>query len=245
MPGIRAPMATATDRVAANGSIVRILLVEDDPLLGDGIRAGLRQQGFQVDWVRDGEAAQRELRAQPYAAAVLDLGLPRLDGIEVLQSARRAGVEAPILVLTARDAVPDRIRGLDIGADDYIVKPIDLHELGARLRALVRRAHGRPRERLQAQDVVLEPASRTVLRAGTPVTLSTREFDLLHVLMLNAGQVLSREQIEQHLYSWGQEVDSNAVEVHIHRLRTKLGSGLIRTVRGVGYVLLNERTEDR
>lgn len=238
-------MATATDRVAANGSIVRILLVEDDPLLGDGIRAGLRQQGFQVDWVRDGEAAQRELRAQPYAAAVLDLGLPRLDGIEVLQSARQAGVEAPILVLTARDAVPDRIRGLDIGADDYIVKPIDLHELGARLRALVRRAHGRPRERLQAQDVVLEPASRTVLRAGTPVTLSTREFDLLHVLMLNAGQVLSREQIEQHLYSWGQEVDSNAVEVHIHRLRTKLGSGLIRTVRGVGYVLLNERTEDR
>lgn len=238
-------MATATDRAAANGSIVRILLVEDDPLLGDGIRAGLRQQGFQVDWVRDGEAAQRELRAQPYAAAVLDLGLPRMDGIEVLQSARRAGVEAPILVLTARDAVPDRIRGLDIGADDYIVKPIDLHELGARLRALVRRAHGRPRERLQAQDVVLEPASRTVLRAGTPVTLSTREFDLLHVLMLNAGQVLSREQIEQHLYSWGQEVDSNAVEVHIHRLRTKLGSGLIRTVRGVGYVLLNERTEDR
>ncbi|MGN6085172.1 response regulator [Trinickia sp.] len=224
---------------------MRILLVEDDPLLGDGIRAGLRQQGFQVDWVRDGEAAQRELRAQPYAAAVLDLGLPRLDGIEVLQSARQAGVEAPILVLTARDAVPDRIRGLDIGADDYIVKPIDLHELGARLRALVRRAHGRPRERLQAQDVVLEPASRTVLRAGTPVTLSTREFDLLHVLMLNAGQVLSREQIEQHLYSWGQEVDSNAVEVHIHRLRTKLGSGLIRTVRGVGYVLLNERTEDR
>lgn len=245
MPAIRAPMATATERVQTNGSIVRILLVEDDPLLGDGIRAGLRQQGFQVDWVRDGEAAQRELRAQPYAAAVLDLGLPRMDGIDVLQSARRAGVEAPILVLTARDAVPDRIRGLDIGADDYIVKPIDLHELGARLRALVRRAHGRPRERLQAQDVVLEPASRTVLRAGTPVTLSTREFDLLHVLMLNAGQVLSREQIEQHLYSWGQEVDSNAVEVHIHRLRTKLGSGLIRTVRGVGYVLLNERTEDR
>lgn len=224
---------------------MRILLVEDDPLLGDGIRAGLRQQGFQVDWVRDGEAAQRELRAQPYAAAVLDLGLPRMDGIEVLQRARGAGVEAPILVLTARDAVPDRIRGLDIGADDYIVKPIDLHELGARLRALVRRAHGRPRERLRALDIVLEPASRTVLRGDTPVTLSTREFDLLHVLMLNAGQVLSREQIEQHLYSWGQEVDSNAVEVHVHRLRSKLGSGLIRTVRGVGYVLLNERTEDR
>ncbi len=223
---------------------MRVLLVEDDPLLGDGIRAGLRQQGFQVDWVRDGEAAQRELRAQPYAAAILDLGLPRMDGIEVLQRARLAGVEAPILVLTARDAVPDRIRGLDIGADDYIVKPIDLNELGARLRALIRRSHGRPCERLQAQDVVLEPASRTVFHDGVPVSLSTREFDLLHVLMLNAGRVLSREQIEQHLYSWGQEIDSNAVEVHVHRLRSKLGSGLIRTVRGVGYVLLSERAEE-
>jgi two-component system, OmpR family, response regulator QseB len=234
--------ATSTEPDRQDISRVRILLVEDDPLLGDGVRAGLRQQGFQVDWVRDGEAAQRELRAQPYAAAVLDLGLPRMDGIDVLLSVRRAGVEFPILVLTARDAVPDRIRGLDIGADDYVVKPIDLHELGARLRALVRRAHGRPRERLEAQDVVLEPASHMVSRAGVPVTLSTREFDLLHVLMLNAGRVLSREQIEQHLYSWGQEVESNAVEVHVHRLRSKLGSDLIRTVRGVGYVLLRETT---
>ncbi|PMS21310.1 DNA-binding response regulator [Trinickia dabaoshanensis] len=219
---------------------MRILLVEDDALLGDGVRASLRQQGFQVDWVRDGEAAQRELRAQPYAAAVLDLGLPRLDGLDVLRHVRRAGVELPILVLTARDTIADRIQGLDIGADDYVVKPIDLHELGARLRALVRRAHGQPTERLEAQDVVLEPASRTVYRAGVPVPLSTREFDLLHVLMLNAGRVLSREVIEQHLYSWGQEVESNAVEVHVHRLRTKLGSDLIRTVRGVGYVLLPE-----
>lgn len=221
---------------------MRILLVEDDALLGDGVRASLRQQGFQVDWVRDGEAAQRELRAHPYAAAVLDLGLPRMDGIDVLRTVRRAGVELPILVLTARDTIPDRIQGLDIGADDYVVKPIDLHELGARLRALVRRAHGQPAERLEAQDVVLEPASRTVYRAGVLVPLSTREFDLLHVLMLNAGRVLSREQIEQQLYSWGQEVESNAVEVHVHRLRTKLGSDLIRTVRGVGYVLLSERT---
>jgi two-component system OmpR family response regulator/two-component system response regulator QseB len=220
---------------------MRILLVEDDALLGDGVRASLRQQGFQVDWVRDGEAAQRELRAHPYAAAVLDLGLPRMDGIDVLRTVRRAGVELPILVLTARDTIPDRIQGLDIGADDYVVKPIDLHELGARLRALVRRAHGQPAERLEAQDVALEPASRTVYRAGMPVPLSTREFDLLHVLMLNAGRVLSREQIEQHLYSWGQEVESNAVEVHIHHLRAKLGSDLIRTVRGVGYVLLTER----
>ena len=221
---------------------MRILLVEDDALLGDGVRASLRQQGFQVDWVRDGEAAQRELRAQPYAAAVLDLGLPRMDGLDVLRHVRRAGVELPILVLTARDTIADRIQGLDIGADDYVVKPIDLHELGARLRALVRRAYGQPTERLEAQDVVLEPASRTVYRAGMPVPLSTREFDLLHVLMLNAGRVLSREVIEQHLYSWGQEVESNAVEVHVHRLRTKLGSDLIRTVRGVGYVLLPERS---
>ncbi|MEX3760547.1 response regulator [Paraburkholderia phenoliruptrix] len=219
---------------------MRILLVEDDPLLGDGIRAGLRQQGFQVDWVQDGEAAQRELRAQPYAATVLDLGLPRMDGIDVLRSVRRVGVDFPILVLTARDAVPDRVRGLDMGADDYVVKPVDLQELGARLRALVRRAHGRPRERLEAHDVVLDPASRMVYRAGVPVTLSSREFELLHVLMLNAGRVLSREQIEQHLYSWGQEVESNAVEVHVHRLRSKLGSDVIRTVRGIGYVLLGK-----
>lgn len=219
---------------------MRILLVEDDPLLGDGLRAGLQQQAFQVDWVRDGEAAQRELRAHPYAAAVLDLGLPRMDGIQVLGSVRRAGIALPILVLTAREAVPDRIRGLNLGADDYVVKPIDLHELGARLRALVRRAHGRPDDRLTAQDVVLDPASRLVSLAGVPVALSAREFDLLHVLMLNAGRVLSREQIEAHLYSWGQEVESNAVEVHVHRLRSKLGSQLIRTVRGVGYVLLRD-----
>lgn len=222
---------------------MRILLVEDDPLLGDGMRAGLRQQGFQVDWVSDGEAAQRELRTLSYAAAVLDLGLPRIDGIDVLQTVRRAGVRLPILVLTARDAIADRIRGLDIGADDYAVKPIDLQELGARLRALIRRSHGRPSERLQAHDVVLDPASRTVFRAGVPVTLSTREFDLLQALMLNAGHVLSREQLEQHLYCWGREVESNAVEVHVHRLRSKLGSDLIRTVRGVGYVLLSERAD--
>ena len=219
---------------------MRILLAEDDSLLGDGLRAGLRQLGFQVDWVRDGEAAERELRAQPYAAAVLDLGLPRRDGLDVLAAARQAGVTCPVLVLTARDAVPDRIRGLDLGADDYVIKPVDLHELAARLRALVRRAHGQPQERLSAQQVVLDPAAREVLLQGEPVALSAREFDLLHVLMLNAGRVLSREQLEQHLYSWGREVDSNAVEVHIHHLRRKLGAGLIQTVRGVGYLLPRE-----
>lgn len=216
---------------------MHILLAEDDPLLGDGLRAGLRQLGFQVDWVQSGDAAERELRAQEYAAAVLDLGLPRKDGMDVLAAVRAAGLATPILVLTARDAVPDRIRGLDAGADDYVAKPIDLHELAARLRALVRRAHGQPRDRLRAGDVELDPAARTVCKGGTQVTLSTREFDLLQALMLNANRVMTREQLEQHLYSWGQEVESNTVEVHVHNLRRKLGSALIQTIRGVGYVL--------
>jgi two-component system OmpR family response regulator/two-component system response regulator QseB len=216
---------------------MRVLLAEDDTLLGDGLRAGLRQRGFRVDWVRDGAAAERELRAEPYAAAVLDLGLPLRDGLDVLAAVRRAGIVLPVLVLTARDAVPERIKGLDTGADDYVVKPVDLDELAARLRALVRRAHGQPRERLALHDVELDPAARCVTRAGSAVALSAREFDLLHVLMLNAGRVLSREQLEQHLYAWGQEVESNAIEVHIHHLRRKLGAGLIQTVRGVGYTL--------
>ena len=216
---------------------MRILLAEDDPLLGDGLRAGLKQLGFQVDWVRDGEAAERELHAQAYAACVLDLGLPRKDGLDVLAAIRRAGILTPVLVLTARDAVPERIRGLDVGADDYVVKPVDLHELAARLRALVRRAAGQPQECLSAQDVVLDPAARSVRKAGELVVLSTREFDLLQAFMLRADRVLSREQLEQQLYSWGQEVESNAVEVHIHNLRRKLGAALIDTVRGVGYML--------
>lgn len=216
---------------------MRILLAEDDLLLGDGLQAGLRLHGFQVDWVQDGEAAERELRAQDYGAAVLDLGLPKRDGLDVLAMARGAGLTLPILVLTARDAVPDRIKGLNQGADDYVIKPVDLDELAARLRALIRRSHGQPVEHLRAQDVELDPASRTVLQAGDVVNLSGREFDLLHALMLNAGRVLSREQLEQHLYSWGQEVESNAIEVHVHHLRRKMGNGLIQTVRGVGYIL--------
>lgn len=219
---------------------MRILLAEDDALLGDGLRAGLRQRGFQVDWVRSGDVAEQELRAEPYAAAVLDLGLPGKDGMDVLATIRRAGVKVPVLVLTARDAVPDRIRGLDSGADDYVVKPIDLDELAARLRALVRRAHGQTQECLAAQDIVLDPAARTVTKGGTPVALSGREFDLLQTFLLNAGRVLTRDQLEQHLYSWGQEVDSNAVEVHVHNLRRKLGATLIHTVRGVGYMLAKD-----
>jgi DNA-binding response OmpR family regulator len=224
---------------------MRILLAEDDPLLGDGLQSGLRQAGFQVDWVRDGEAAERELRSEAYAAAVLDLGLPQRDGFDVLASVRRSGMRTPILVLTARDAIPERVRGLDLGADDYVLKPVDLQELAARLRALVRRAHGQPREVLRAKDIELDPAARSVHLDGQPVQLATREFDLLHALMLNAGRVLTREQLEQHLYSWGREVESNAVEVHIHHLRRKLGPGRIQTVRGVGYTLPRETPPTR
>lgn len=214
---------------------MRVLLAEDDPMLGDGLRAGLRQLGFQVDWVRDGPAAERELSGGEYTAAVLDLGLPGKDGLDVLQALRTAGVGTPVLVLTARDAVPDRIRGLDLGADDYVLKPVDLHELAARLRSLVRRSHGVAHEVLQMGALALEPGTRRVLWQGAEVGLSTREFDLLHALMRSAGRVLSREQLEQQMYSWGHEVESNAIEVHIHHLRRKLQADAIQTVRGVGY----------
>lgn len=216
---------------------MRILLAEDDPILGDGLRAGLRQLGFQVDWVRDGVAAERELATGGYAVAVLDLGLPLKDGIDVLQALRSRKIATPVLVLTARDAVPDRIRGLELGADDYVVKPVDLHELGARLRSLVRRSHGQMQDALRCGAVLLDPSARQVSLNGAPVTLSMREFDLLHALMLNAGRVLSREQLEQQLYSWGYEVESNAIEVHIHHLRRKLNRDLIQTVRGIGYTV--------
>ena len=216
---------------------MRILLAEDDPLLGDGLRAGLRQHGFSVDWVRDGEAADRELRSGIYAACVLDLGLPRRDGLDVLASARAQNVHTPVLVLTARDALPERIRGLDSGADDYVVKPVDMGELAARLRALVRRSHGQPLEVLRHGAVELDPASRSVTYEGAPVPVTPREFTLLHALMLAGGRILTREQIEEQLYGWGEEVDSNSIEVHIHHLRRKLRPSLIQTVRGVGYGL--------
>lgn len=214
---------------------MRILLAEDDAMLGDGLRAGLRQAGLQVDWVRDGLAAERELASGVYAAGVLDLGLPLKDGLEVLKSLRARQISTPILVLTARDAVPDRVHGLDSGADDYVVKPVDLHELAARLRSLVRRALGQANEHLCCGVVVLDAAARRVTRGGELVALSMREFDLLQALMRHSDRVLSREQLEQQMYSWGHEVESNAIEVHIHHLRRKLGAALIQTVRGVGY----------
>ena len=223
---------------------MRILLAEDDPILGDGLRAGLRQQGFAVDWVRDGQAAERELLGGGFEAAVLDLGLPLKDGMDVLRTLRARRCSLPVLVLTARDAIPDRVSGLDTGADDYVVKPVDLFELGARLRSLVRRAHGNPQQLLQCGPISLDPAARQVRCQGETVSLSQREYDLLHALMRSSGRVLTREQLEQQLYSWGYEVDSNAIEVHIHHLRKKLGAQAIQTVRGVGYTMPSSPTEN-
>ena len=217
---------------------MRILLAEDDELLGGGLRAGLDQRGFQVDWVRDGVAAERELLGLQHQAAVLDIGLPRQDGLAALQSVRARGIDTPVLILTARDAVAQRIEGLNLGADDYVVKPVDLDELAARLHALVRRAHGKPQTTLHIRDVTLDATARQVSQCNKIINLSTREFDLLQALMLNAGRVLSREQLEQHLYRWGHEVESNTIEVHIHHLRRKMGSGLIDTIRGVGYIVM-------
>lgn len=219
---------------------MRILLAEDDDLLGAGMRAGLTQQGFQVDWVRDGVAALRELRSGEYQAVVLDLGLPRMDGMDVLREARSQRLAVPVLVLTARDGLQQRVDGLDSGADDYLIKPVDLLELAARLRALVRRAHGHTSARLCAGPVVIDDAARQVWLDGQAVALSAREYDLLRLLLLNANRVLSRERIEQQLYRWGTEVASNAVEVHIYNLRRKLRAELIETVRGAGYVLRAE-----
>lgn len=219
---------------------MRVLLVEDDGLLGDGLRAGLQQQGFAVDWVRDGADALHAAQAEPYAAIVLDLGLPAMSGLAVLRRLRAGGSTTPVLILTARDAVQDRVTGLDAGADDYVVKPVDLAELGARLRALIRRSRGEAGPALRRGPLELDPARRRVVFRGRTVELSAREFTLLHELMLHAGRVLSREQLEERLYPWGREIESNAVEVHVHHLRRKLAPGLIRTIRGVGYLIPRE-----
>jgi DNA-binding response OmpR family regulator len=216
---------------------MRVLLAEDDELLGAGLKAGLLQQGFQVDWVRDGVAAARELMTGLYQASVLDWGLPRQSGMQCLSAVRKQKITTPIVMLTARDGVPDRIAGLDAGADDYLVKPVDLLELAARLRALVRRSHGVSESVLEAGDLRLNLTSRQVFLANQLVELSLREFEVLQIFMLNMGRVLSRQQIEQHLYQWGTEVSSNTVEVHIYHLRKKLRADVIETMRGVGYIL--------
>ena len=223
---------------------MRILLVEDDRLLGDGLKAGLRQAGYAVDWLRDGEAALAALATETFAAVVLDVGLPRRDGLSVLQWLRSRHDATPVLILTARDQLPDKILGLDLGADDYMVKPFDLDEVTARLRALIRRAHGRPEPVLTLGEIELNPAARSVKRAGEPVDLTPREFDLLHLLLQHIGRVLTRRAIEEQLYTWDSAVDSNALEVHVHHLRRKLGAGWIRTVRGVGYLAAHAPSHD-
>jgi DNA-binding response OmpR family regulator len=224
---------------------MRVLLVEDDALLGDAIQAGLKQSGYAVDWMQDGISAEQALATESYAAVVLDLGLPRLSGLEVLRRLRNRNAQknthTPVLILTAMDTVDDRIKGLDAGADDYLVKPFDMGELAARMRALIRRASGQPEPLLQVAGVQLDPAAHRVLYHDKTVELSAREFSVLHALMLNAGKVLSRTQLEEQLYAWGEEIESNAVEVHIHHLRRKLFPALIETIRGIGYLMPRDK----
>jgi len=216
---------------------MRLLLVEDDTLLGDGIHAGLVQNGAAVDWVKNGKAAELALEASHYDAMILDLNIPQGDGLTILQNLRASGSTLPVLILTARDTISDRVKGLDSGADDYMTKPFDLAELDARLRALIRRSKGRAAPELRHGDLTINPASLTVTRNNEIIPLSRREFALLHILLESMGKVLSREHLEESLYAWKDEVESNAVEVHIHRIRKKLGTDLIRTIRGVGYII--------
>lgn len=204
-------------------------------MIGEAIRAGLKRDGFAVDWVHDGETADRVLRDEQFDLLLLDLGLPRKGGLQVLGALRSRGQSLPVLILTARDAVSDRVQGLDAGADDYLVKPFDLDELAARIRALLRRKSGRPSSEIQHLDVVLDPATHRVRRDSREVALSPKEFALLQLLMERPGTILSRAQLEERLYGWGEEVESNAIEVHIHGLRRKLGADFILNVRGVGY----------
>lgn len=221
---------------------MRILIVEDDALLGDGLRAGLKQAGFAADWVRDGVSARLALETERFAAVVLDLGLPKLAGLDLLRQLRAAQDPVPVLILTARDAVADRIAGLDAGADDYLVKPCDLGELAARLRALIRRSAGRAAPAIEIGPLAVDPVAHAVTYRGQPVELSGKEFALLHELAREAGRVLSKEQLVQRLYPWDEEIESNAVEVHIHHLRRKLAPEVIVTLRGVGYFLPRDLT---
>ena len=215
---------------------MRVLLVEDDAMIGESVRKGLRQDGFAVDWAEDGEAAELALASHTYDLMVLDLGLPRKSGLDVLRTLRRSGNDLPVLVATARDEVPSRVEGLDAGADDYLIKPFDLDELAARIRAILRRRAGRVDPVLRHRGVSLNPATREVALDDKPVVLTAREMALLQAFMDRPGVVLSKAQLEEKLYGWGGEVESNTVEVYIHALRKKLGAQFIQNVRGVGYL---------
>jgi DNA-binding response OmpR family regulator len=216
---------------------MRILLVEDDDLLGDATQAGLTNDGYTVDWIKDGNEAEFALKSSEFDGVVLDLGLPGKDGIDVLKSMRGRKDATPVIILTARDLINERVKGLDTGADDYLVKPFDIDELSARLRALIRRSLGRAEPLMIVDDVSLNPASFEVYLKKKLVTVSQKEFTLLRLLMENVGRVLSRSQLEDHMYGWNDGVESNALEVHIHSLRKKLGNSFIKTIRGVGYII--------
>jgi len=219
---------------------MRLLLVEDDRMIGDGVRTALRQDGHAVDWVRDGRAATEALRSERFDLVLLDLGLPTIDGqprdgIDVLRALRARHDTTPVIVLTARDAIEDRVAGLDAGADDYLIKPFELNELGARMRAVLRRHGGRADTAIECDGVRLDPATKQVTLHGEPVVLSAREIAMLEALMQRPGAILSRAQLEDRLYGWGDEIESNAISVYIHQLRRKLGAEFIKNVRGVGY----------
>ncbi|MDR7336179.1 MAG: response regulator [Roseateles sp.] len=214
---------------------MRLLLVEDDVMVGKSLQRGLLQAGFSVDWVRDGRQAELALGHRLHDLAILDLGLPQVDGMQLLKTLRDRGDGMPVLIASARDTVRDKIAGLEAGADDYVLKPFDLDELIARVRALLRRHAGSGSPLLRCGALVLDPAKRVVSLDGHPIELSAREFGLLEALMLRPGTVISKEKLEESLYGWGEEIASNAVEVHVHNLRRKLGAERIRNVRGVGY----------
>jgi two-component system response regulator QseB len=219
---------------------MRLLVAEDDPMIGAAIARGLKQEGFAVDWVQDGRAAELALAGSVHDLVVLDLGLPRKEGLEVLRAMRRRGDSRPVVIVTARDAVADRVAGLDAGADDYVVKPFELAELAARIRALLRRSTGRAEPVITYGEIELNPVTHETRVGGEPVALSAREFALLEALLVRPGAVLSRTQLEEKLYGWNEEVGSNAVEVHLHSLRRKLPAEAIRNVRGVGWMIAKD-----
>lgn len=214
---------------------MRVLLVEDDRMIGESVRSALRAAGSAVDWVRDGNAASSALSTEQFDMVLLDLGLPGRDGMEVLREVRDRRNQTPVIILSARDALHDRVAGLDAGADDYVVKPFDIEELTARMRAVVRRRSGRSAPAIEVGEIRFDPTTREVTRQGVPVTLSAREYALLEALLVRPGAILSRVQLEDRLYGWGDAVESNAVTVYIHQLRQKLGADFIHNVRGVGY----------
>ena len=216
---------------------MRLLLVEDDAMIGRSIQQGLQRDGYTIDWVSDGKAAELALENDVHALVLLDLGLPRKGGLEVLTNLRRRKNRVPVLIMTARDSLADRVTGLDAGADDYLVKPFDFEELAARIRALLRRQAGRAEPTIEHSALVLNPTTHEVFLNGAAVHLSMREFSLLHALLERPGATLSRAQLEERLYGWDQEIESNAVEVYIHSLRRKIGAKWIKNVRGVGYMV--------